>query len=66
MTETQAIYLEQLPPTLLRFLAFTKSHDLDKAIQTYQNRYGQPPANIIRHKGNLYLGPVPQVEREMR
>lgn len=67
MTEIPAAYVtEQRPPYGASFLAFSGNTPQDEAVARYQDRYGQPPANIIKWHGGLYLGPVPtKTEQEI-
>lgn len=48
------------PQPLTRYLCFTTSTDETEAAQRFQDRYGQPPDQILDFKGLLWVGPIPE------
>lgn len=47
-------------PLTLPHLAFTAGTEAAQAAAAFEQRFGQPPAQIVEVTGRLWAGPVPQ------
>lgn len=43
------------------FMAFTLDHDEGAAAVVFARRYGRPPEFVFESRGNLLVGPIPEV-----